>query len=256
MRYHTTVATLVGMEQADFDWGDKGEAFWRELAERCRQRCGVKATGLQLKFFVVHQTRKVTNAYAAQLAGAEGRTANAGYRLKRSEAYVQLEREIALDGVETKYCDAERRKVILSDLAETGNPSDRLRACQALEVIEAGERDAKTDYPTTMEGLAAEMLKSDDDGAGALALMATYFATAKTLIGLPLKDRIYARVNASFPGLVGQLINLLPPNHYHHADEIRSTANKFSADAMRARGDDRAGSGPEANGNGAAKPGA
>ena len=238
---------MIEEQVSEFNWDDAAQltgATEKQVKFARARVAGANATEAARRAGYVSKTPEGLRSIAAQTA--------------RSKTVLSLLALAAAgnQGVACEIVSTDQRKRIYSSMIKNGSESARVAAGRILMELESQEREVRSEYPTTMEGLAAEMLKSDDDGAGALALMATYFATAKTLIGLPLKDRIYARVNASFPGLVGQLINLLPPNHYHHADEIRSTANKFSADAMRARGDDRAGSGPEANGNGAAKPGA
>ena len=113
-----------------------------------------------------------------------------------------------------------------------GDANQKIRCIEGLEKMRAEERATKDDFPTTVGDLAAAIMK-DGRPDGALMVMVAMFQAAKTLCGMPLPEKIYPTVNRHFPGLLVQLMHLLPENHAHHRASILTDAEKFiKADAM------------------------
>ena len=137
-------------------------------------------------------------------------------------------------GVACEIVSVDQRKRIYSSMIKAGSESARVAAGRILMELEGQERAEEAGKPVTLEGFCGELLK-DGKAEGALAVVAGYFSAARTLVGLPMPERIYPVVNKNFPGLLVQLMGLMPPNHAHHAEDILKDAQKFiDADTARA----------------------
>jgi hypothetical protein len=123
-----------------FQWGDLGESYWRELGGR------TKASEIQIKFSCA-KSQGASNAGAAKLAGYSGsddQLRQAGYRAFKSNkvqailAIVEAEDTNApIAGIMTKADRALR----LSQLSKSPDPSLSIRAIEALNKM--AERDAE-----------------------------------------------------------------------------------------------------------------
>jgi len=210
---------------ADFDWVSTGhdEEWWSARAIEAGIRRGSQAVQ-----FVASKMLGKSNTEAARCCGAKGPPNTSGYRLARSNevrrlfAVVQAETGSTVGNV-----DAAESRRILSQLARSSDPSLRIRAVEAIAKMDERDRE-----------LSATQESHDP---------------IHTLNELGALDPLLAKWLASQHGITW---SIPAPNVAAALTRLEQVKEWVLADAMRARGDDRGGSGLEASGNGAAKPGA
>jgi hypothetical protein len=132
-----SVCYIIPMTLTDsFDWGSRGEQFYRDLAKSA----GVRSE-LCLRFFVA-KLDSCSNTEAARRAGAGGNPANSGYRLSRSRDLERLYATMTAEtGTEVGLVDRAESKRILSAMVRSSDPSVKIRAVELLSKLEQQDRE-------------------------------------------------------------------------------------------------------------------
>jgi len=181
----------------EFDWGEKGEVFWRGI-----QKAAATRSELALKF-VVGKAAGKSNAEAARCAGAGGQPNAAGYRLSRANQVQRLFAVLQAEtGDEVGHVDGAEAKRILSHLARGSDPSVRIRAVEALAKLE--ERERELDAQRAEEGDPLKTLQRIADGWPLLAAV-----IAKRDGWAPGKVKIPARSKAAALADIREMLTAL-----------------------------------------------
>jgi phage terminase small subunit len=144
----------------EIDWGDLGEAWWREAGANCH------ATEQQI-IFALHRHQGMTATGCAKAAGYAGDDASirqAGHRAAHSTAVMGL---LSMAKAETGRgpdgnVTMTEAKQILSRLARGSDPNVRIKAIESLAKIEAGEREyeaRQAEQETSLQQEIAEVAK-------------------------------------------------------------------------------------------------
>jgi hypothetical protein len=207
----------------EFDWGAKGEGWWREQAKSC----GVD--GEMAIRFCAAKSRGLTNTRAAKEAGAAEPHKSAGYRLARTRGVELLMTAVSVEsGGAVGLVTAAEGKAILSSLARGSDPSIRIRSVELLAKIEAQERESAT--PPELDGLSRERLVRDlilwfgDHGAVAAMMMRRACYSSPALSCLPMFHDIIPRVLRFAPELVERDLA-------RHSQPMKADYAKVLADA-------------------------
>jgi hypothetical protein len=216
--------TMIEEQISDFNWDEAAQltgATFKQVKFARARVAGANATEAARRAGYVSKTPEGLRSIAAQTA--------------RSKTVLSLLALAAAgnQGVACEIISVDQRKRIYSSMIKNGSESARVAAGRILMELEGQEREAQADKRMSLEDFAAAIMK-DGSPDGALTVMVSMFNAARTLVGLPLPEKIYPVVHRHFPGLLLQLVKLLPPSHTHHAEPILKDAQKFiDADTAR-----------------------
>jgi hypothetical protein len=202
----------------EFDWGTRGESFWRDI-----QKAAATRSALALKFVASKEQGK-SNTEAARRAGAGGAPNAAGYRLSRSNEVARLFAVLQAEtGTDVGHVDGAESKRILSQLARGSDPSVRIRAVEALQKIQERELERDVGDPPPEE-ILRRLIESAGTW-GALAAAGTYISQHGTLQGFPLAREVLPIVKTNYPEAWQQMLESFPPKHRHHRPTVEALAN-------------------------------
>lgn len=139
----------------EIDWGELGEAWWREAGANCH------ATNQQI-IFALHRWKGMTATGCARAAGYSGDDATirqAGHRAAHSTAVMGL---LSMAKAETGQgpdgnVTMDEAKQILSRLARGSDPNVRIKAIESLAKIERDERELNMRQAETATDLRQEI---------------------------------------------------------------------------------------------------
>lgn len=195
--------------ESDFDWGPRGEQFFRDLAAAA----GVKSE-LAIKFFAA-KTQEATNSKAASLAGAGGNPANAGYRLSRSKDVERLAAAAHAEaGVNVGLVDRAEARRILSAMARGADHTVKLRAIELLSRLEAQDHDhgAALDSDGRRKDRFVRDMILDHGSDGAAAAVMTLCAVGHLALSrVPLFWDLIPRLQSAWPEIYGKLLQRQSP---------------------------------------------
>jgi hypothetical protein len=185
-------------EPTDFDWGEKGEQYWRTLGEQC------KASELQIRFACARHG----GASATAAAKASGYADNAadpalarqgGYRALRTTAVAAM---LALANAEdepvstaAKVMDKQARIAKLSAIAHKSNDATlQIRSIEALNKMESEAADRNESHDTDAFGEWRMVRDYVGLPGGAVAIVSLWAGSDRPLSQIPLLHDVYREV--------------------------------------------------------------